>query len=92
MRNKLPKKIRKNECGIINLDNDDGPGTHWTAYKRKNDSRTDYFDSFGNLRPPIEAMKYFRSRGPCQIFYNHDTYQTYNSVNCGQLCLYFLSE
>lgn len=32
MRDDLPLKIRKNECGIVNLDISSGPGTHWTAY------------------------------------------------------------
>ena len=32
MRNRLPKMPYKKECGIINMDNDSGPGTHWVAY------------------------------------------------------------
>ena len=31
-RDGLPKKIRK-ECGIINLDDIKGPGTHWVCYR-----------------------------------------------------------
>ena len=31
-RDRLPKKIRK-ECGIINLDDIQGPGTHWVCYR-----------------------------------------------------------
>ena len=31
-RDGLPKKIRK-ECGIINLDDMTGPGTHWVCYR-----------------------------------------------------------
>lgn len=90
MRTNLPKIIRKtNECGIINLDEASGFGTHWTAYKKHKDSVI-YFDSFGNLRPPIEVVKYFQSNGHCEIFYNHQHYQRYNSFNCGHLCLLFL--
>lgn len=90
MKDKLPKKIRKKfESGIINLDNSTGPGTHWTAYK-KNGSKVIYFDSFGNLTPPLEVQNYFNSNGICKIFYNHTPYQTYNSINCGHLCLDFL--
>ena len=48
MRDKLPKKIRKIENGIVNLDNDDGDGTHWTAYIKKGKNII-YFDSYGNL-------------------------------------------
>ncbi|KAJ8976758.1 hypothetical protein NQ317_003718 [Molorchus minor] len=36
MRDHLPKRIRINECGIVNLDENDGKGTHWTAYVKKN--------------------------------------------------------
>lgn len=35
MRNNLPSKINGIEYGTINLDNTDGFGTHWVAYKKK---------------------------------------------------------
>lgn len=90
MRNTLPVKIRKNECGIINLDISSGPGTHWTAYVKKNNSII-YFDSYGNLRPPNEVITYFFSDGSLnKVNYNHDQMQTYNSNNCGHLCIKFL--
>lgn len=90
MRNKLPKKIYKNnECGIINLDDCNGPGTHWTAYK-KSGKQICYFDSYGNLRPPVEALNYFQSNGPSQVIYNYDVYQVYNEYICGHLCIIFL--
>lgn len=90
MRNKLPKKIKKYETGIINLDNNMGEGTHWTAYVKDN-KHIDYFDSFGNLRPPIEVISYFFSDGSRnKIKYNYDKYQSYNSFTCGQLCLRFI--
>ena len=55
-RDGLPKKIKK-ECGIINLDDITGPGTHWVCY-RNIDSVVEYFDSFG-LIMPNEALVYF---------------------------------
>lgn len=91
MRNDLPKKIWKTECGIINLDDKNGFGTHWTAYK-KNKSQIVYFDSYGNLRPPNEVIRYFNSNGLCKILYNHTVYQSYNTFNCGHLCLNFLKK
>lgn len=90
MLNSLPKKIRKHECGIINLDNIDGEGTHWTAYCKYNDMNVVYFDSFGNLKPPSSIVEYFKSSGPVKIRYNHDAFQNFNSVDCGHLCLEFL--
>lgn len=89
MRDSLPYKIRQYERGIINLDSIYGSGTHWTAYK-KNKNKIVYFDSFGNLRPPIEVISYFNSNGGCNILYNYNIFQSFDSYNCGHLCLKFL--
>jgi len=35
MRTTLPRKVRRNESGIVYLDNAEGPGTHWMAYAKK---------------------------------------------------------
>jgi len=54
MRNALPiSGARRNESGILNLDNAKGSGTHCIAYAKR-DSHVIYFDSFGNLWPPKE--------------------------------------
>ena len=87
MRNVLPRKIRLNESGIVNLDDVDGPGTHWVAYAKRGD-RAAYFDSFGNLRPPKEIVRYLGN--DVTITYNHTAHQTYDQTICGQLCLMFL--
>lgn len=87
MRNQLPRKVRKFECGIINLDDYDGPGTHWVAYKKTGDSIS-YYDSFGNLSPPLEFIKYVGDKN--KIFYNYKRYQDFGTVNCGHLCMKIL--
>lgn len=87
MRNALPRRIRSNESGIVNLDDVDGPGTHWVAYAKRG-NRVVYFDSFGNLRPPIEIARYFED--VAAITYNREVHQTYDQSICGQLCLKFL--
>lgn len=89
MRNNLPKKIKINESGIVNLDSKEHEGSHWTAYK-KNKSYVIYFDSYGNLKPPLELLKYFNSNGKVNIFYTYETKQKFNTDNCGQLSLEFL--
>jgi hypothetical protein len=91
MRDSLPPKIRENESGIVNLDSVSGKGTHWVCY-RKQGLIVQYFDSFGNLRPPIELQRYFNS-GPyyTQINYNYFPIQREDQVNCGHLCLDFLA-
>ena len=88
-RDALPTKMLKNEVGIINLDSQIGPGTHWVAY-RNGENRAAYFDSFG-LIMPNEVMKYF-STGAKQIFYSGDEIQERDSVLCGYWCLYYLTE
>lgn len=92
MRNELPSKINKIECGIVNLDDKEGDGTHWTAYIKCN-ANISYFDSYGNLRPPLELINYFYSDGSNnKIVYNYNSYQKFNSIICGHLCLKFLYE
>lgn len=87
MRDALPSRPWKNESAIINLDNEEGPGTHWVAYKKRG-VNVKYFDGFGDLRPPAELVKYL-GRGS-KITYNYNRYQNYNSFNCGHLCVKFL--
>ena len=35
VRNNLQYKPKKNECGILNLDDASGEGTHWVGWYRK---------------------------------------------------------
>ena len=87
-RDRLPKNIRK-ECGIINLDDIQGPGTHWVCYRKINNV-VEYFDPFG-LIMPNEALKYFNTSGK-KIVYSIDEIQNRNTVLCGYWCLYYLLE
>ena len=87
-RNGLPNKIKK-ECGIINLDDIQGPGTHWVCYRNINNV-VEYFDPFG-LIMPNEALEYFNTSGK-RIVYSMDEIQNRNTVLCGYWCLYYLFE
>ena len=60
-RDALPQKILKDEVGIVNLDSQIGPGTHWVAY-RNGKNGAEYFESFG-LIMPNEVMKYLMTSG-----------------------------
>lgn len=86
MRDALPSLPRPKECAIVNLDSGNGEGSHWVAYKKVNDLVT-YFDSFGNLPPPVELQKYLKG---CSIKYNYESYQTFGTNWCGHLCTLFL--
>ena len=87
-RDGLPNKIKK-ECGIINLDDMTGPGTHRVCY-RNIDNVVEYFDPFG-LIMPNEALVYFNTSGK-RIVYSMDEIQNRNTVLCGYWCLYYLLE
>ena len=57
MRDTLPKTPHKYESAIINLDSSSGVGTHWVCYKKQG-AKVYYFDGFGDLRPPLELVRY----------------------------------
>src|SRR5688572_31713950 len=86
VRDELPKKPRRNECGILNLDDSNGPGKHLVNFS-KNGKDKIYFDSYG-LSPPTELLKYLGG----QVYYNSERIQPDNEVFCGHLCLYVLKK
>lgn len=87
MRDELPKNTEDIECGIVNLDSSKNEGTHWVAYV-KLFNYCEYFDSFGDLKPPKELIKYLKSN----VTYNYSRYQSFDTSNCGHLCLKFLRQ
>ena len=84
MRDTLPKRIRKNECGILNLDLQQNQGTHYICYY-KNNSKRIVFYSFG-LPPPEELINYIGR----PLKYNSTEFQKRDEVICGIYCLYVL--
>ena len=84
MRDDLPTQARHEECGILNLDNVSGRGTHWVCWYKRARHKF-YFDSFG-VQPPEEVNKYLNS----PLLYNTEQLQSYNQVICGHLCLFVL--
>lgn len=94
MRDSLPiRGPRRYESAIINLDSISGVGTHWVAYKKRQTEVT-YYDSFGNLPPPTELVRYLQTGAEASkdIYYTYDRQQEFDTVWCGHLCLKFLSE
>lgn len=87
MRNELPKKCNNIECGIVNIDNSFGNGTHWVSYY-KNGNKKYYFNSYGNLQPSKELVEYL---GKNNLKYNESRLQDINDPPiCGHLCLLVL--
>ena len=85
LRDNLPVEPKRMECGILNLDDTAGNGTHWVAWYR--DKVKYCFDSYG-IQPPDELKRYLRS----SIFYNTEQIQPKQEVFCGHLCLYVLKQ
>lgn len=89
MRDALPLKPWIKEAGILNLDDSNSPGTHWTAWC-KNKNNVKYYDSHGNLSPPLDFMKYMKRAK--KIEYNSWRDQPHGSMICGHLALRFLAQ
>ena len=68
-RDNLPKQMKNNECGIINLDSQIGSGTHWIAYRNGN-QYVEYFDSFG-LKMPEEVKTYLATDNKPIVYSAH---------------------
>ena len=93
MRDTLPKKPNFKECGIINLDDTRGSGTHWCCWFKQDQLRI-YFDSYG-LKPPQELINYLKTpvekqKNLATIRSSAIVVQRYNTYDCGSLCLYVL--
>ena len=75
--------LNKDGFYIINLDNSNGNGTHWTSlfYHPLNSY---YFDSYGFV-PPLEVEKKIRP-----YIYNDADIQVFNSEACGYYALAFI--
>jgi hypothetical protein len=84
------KKIKplNQECGILNLDLAKNEGQHWTCWW-KNGKEKYYFDSFGII-PPKELINYLKANNDLE--YSTFQIQQFNDANCGEWCLYILSE
>lgn len=87
MRDTLPSNCRVKECGILNLDSVEGPGTHWTCWYKKSNKKCYYFDSFG-LTSPSEFDNYVK----CNIISSTYKIQNIDDIICGHLCLIVLYE
>jgi hypothetical protein len=87
-RDKIPSFIR-NGCYILNLDDHNGNGTHWTLFI-VNDKYLFYDDSVGTLLmgyPPKELHD-LANRMNIKVITNPYTYQHVSSNLCGYYALY----
>jgi hypothetical protein len=91
MKDALPKSIKCNESGIINLENSDSGGSHWVAYfNDPNCVVVEYFDSYGIVPPPL--IESYLKTSKKTLVYNSIKYQHRMSILCGWFCLLFINE
>ena len=87
----LPKKIKRQEYTVVNMDDSGNPGTHWVAIV--NDPKCDfveYFDPFG-IMPSTEIHQYMKTAGK-DIRFNDNQLQDTLSVRCGYFCCHYIRE
>ena len=90
MRDTLPAKSYKKECGIVNFNLSSEVGSHWVCYL-KHDNLRIYFDSYGQA-VLFELQKYLKTGAEYKlnqpvIQRNTDIVQRPGTVVCGHLCL-----
>ena len=90
MRDTLLLHLLSEECGIVNFNTSNQPGSHWVCYK------TDriYFDSYGQITP-VEIQRYLKTgsefdRGKEVIQRNTDSVQAASTSVCDHLRLFVL--
>ena len=93
-RNNLPNKIKKGAY-VINIDEYQNTGTHWTASFVKTNEAI-YFDSFGIEHIPKEINKFInndttKSSAISRIKSNTFRIQAYGSIICGYFCIEFIN-
>lgn len=76
----FPKRLENGQSIIVNLDDSDGPGTHWVSALKKN-NMSFYFDSFG--MPPPENIKSILKLYKTPLYYNTSQLQAIDSDRCG---------
>ena len=93
MRDTLPLHQFSVECGIVNFNTSNQPGSHWVCFYCNKTNRI-YFDSYGQI-PPMEIQRYLKigsefDRGKEVIQRNTDILQAASTSVCGHLCLFVL--
>ena len=90
-RDQYTSKIKPKSLGVINMDMQSGPGTHFVCFfNSPNDETVNYYDSYGVV-PPAETVSFLKSSGK-PIAYNPTQHQEIGATTCGYFCIYVLKE
>ena len=77
----LPKQLPANSCCVVNLQDSDEGGSHWTIIINKRGEKHNlYFDSFGVLFPPQNVLDSFKNK---PLICSQKRVQRDNSILCG---------
>ena len=88
--NGMKVPYNKNFCCVLNLENSNEDGSHWTCiFNDKKENYTEYIDSYG-IKPPIEAVNFIKRNFHKELVYNDNQLQKDGSVRCGYFCMYYL--
>jgi len=90
---RLPSmNLKRTGSYIINLDDADGPGTHWVCVCKR-DKKYVYFCSYGSM-PPDELVNHLKrtghKKGSHDLVYQTNALQSSRSTACGYYCLKFI--
>ena len=78
--------LKNNQSTIINLQDLNQVGSHWTCYRKRND-KIFYFDSYGVAYiPDIIKNQYPKHKFICNIY----RIQSLDSNQCGRFCILFV--
>ena len=88
-RNTLPRVI-KPKFYIVNLDEADGPGSHWVCIFNCDHEVCYYFDSFG-VDPCDEVLQFMR-QSQKKIAVSTYQIQQLATIMCGYFCIYVCNE
>ena len=86
MRDQVNVTPLRNECGILNSNTNNQPGSHWVCWFKYGAAKY-YFDSF-RLIAPKELVEYLKP----PIIYSTCQIQGFYDTKCGQWCLYVIGE
>ena len=72
---------------VVNLDDSDGPGSHWVSMIKMKGNKYLYFDSFGVVPPQtlLDSLEI----DPHKLLFNDQQIQTITAKNCGYYCILF---
>ena len=79
--------LKNNQSIIINLQDSDRNGSHWTCYKIIDNNKIFYFDSYGIAYiPDIIKNQYPNHKFICNIY----RIQSMDSYQCARYCILFV--